>query len=104
MQRRARMFSEQAGSRRHTRRSCGSHGDRARRVQACKEGGGALEEGWPEQGAQEQGAQEQGALEQGAQEGGWLEEGAQKEGWLEQRAQEQRAPEGAPEGLRKQQR
>lgn len=51
------MFSEQARPRRHTRRSCGSRGDQARRVQACKEGEGALEEGAPGLGALE------GALE-----------------------------------------
>lgn len=118
MQRRDRMFSEQAGPQRHIRRSCGSHGDQARRVRACKEGGdaldpgvlegsleqralepGALEESLMEEGALEQGALEPGALEQRAPEHRGLEEDA-----LEQHALDQGAPEGAPEGLRKQQR
>lgn len=53
-----RMFSEQVHPRQHTRKSCGSHGDQARRVQACREGGGALELGVLEPGMLEPGAPE----------------------------------------------
>lgn len=98
------MFSEQADPRRHIRRSRGSHGDRARRAQACKEGGGALVDGVLEQRALEQRVPEEGLLEQHALEQGVLEQHALEQHALNQGAPEQGELEGAPEGLRKRRR